>query len=298
MAKTQTIEDFYRNQLNQSPAGLKNDIVHFNVFNFRDCVEGKTVEYNRRDFFKIALMQGDYLYHYADKSLAVSGSTLLFFNPDIPYTFEASTADIVGGYFCIFREPFFTEHYRSGIRNLPMFAPGGKPGYPLDTTQAEEVNKIFMKMQQELASDYVYKFDLIRNYITELIHYALKLKPEEILNPHIDANTRITAVFNELLERQFPIENSNQRFKLRSAKDFADQLAIHVNHLNRAIRLTTGKTTTAHISERLTAEAMALLKHTDWNISEIGYCLGFEDHTHFNQFFKKQTNTSPSAYRS
>jgi AraC family transcriptional activator of pobA len=130
------------------------------------------------------------------------------------------------------------------------------------------------------------------------VHYSLKMQPAGNLYQHTDANTRITAVFTELLERQFPIESPAQQFTLRSAKDFADQLAVHVNHLNRAIRTTTGKTTTGHIFERLISEAKALLKHTDWNISEISYCLGFEDPAHFNHFFKKQTKTTPSIFRS
>ncbi|MEO7490508.1 MAG: helix-turn-helix domain-containing protein, partial [Ferruginibacter sp.] len=41
-----------------------------------------------------------------------------------------------------------------------------------------------------------------------------------------------------------------------------------------------------------------LLKHTDWNVSEIGYCLGFEEPAHFNHFFKKLTSTTPTAFRS
>jgi AraC-like DNA-binding protein len=178
-----------------------------------------------------------------------------------------------------------------------MFIPGNKPSYTLNKTQDKYVNQVFEKMMEEIGSDYMYKYDLIRNYITEMIHYALKMQPTETLYQHTDANARITSVFTELLERQFPIETPNQRFTLRSARDFAEQLAVHVNHLNRAIRLTTGKTTTEHIFERLASEAKALLKHTNWNISEIGYCLGFEEPAHFNHFFKKQTSLSPSAFR-
>jgi AraC family transcriptional activator of pobA len=159
------------------------------------------------------------------------------------------------------------------------------------------VAQVFDKMLGEIRSEYKFKYDLLRNYLTELIHYALKIQPQEILYQHPDANSRITAVFTELLERQFPIETPSQRFNLRSAKDFADHLSVHVNHLNRAIRTTTGKTTTHHISERLTSEAKALLKYTNWNVAEISYSLGFEEPTHFNNFFKKQTNTTPSAYR-
>ncbi len=152
-------------------------------------------------------------------------------------------------------------------------------------------------MKEEINSEYVYKYDLLRNYVTELIHFALKIQPAEALYQHPNAKARITAVFTELLERQFPIESPSQRFTLRSANDFAKQLAVHVNHLNRAIKETTGKTTSEHIFERLVAEAKALLKHTNWNISEISYCLGFEEPAHFNNFFKKQVALTPTAYR-
>ena len=167
----------------------------------------------------------------------------------------------------------------------------------LDKKQDKHVTAIFEKMLEEINSDYRFKFDLVRNYIMEMVHYALKMEPADNLYEHADANARITAVFTELLERQFPIESPSQQFSLRSAKDFAKQLNVHINHLNRAIRNTTGKTTTTHIFERLVSEAKALLKHTDWNISEISYSLGFEEPAHFNHFFKKLTSTTPSAFR-
>ena len=152
-------------------------------------------------------------------------------------------------------------------------------------------------MVEEINSEYQFKYDLIRNYVSEMIHCAMKISPAETLYQHPDANSRITSVFTELLERQFPIELPSQRFTFRSAKDFAEKLYVHVNHLNRAIKLTTGKTTTVLISERLLNEAQALLKHTDWNISEISYCLGFEEPAHFSNFFKKQLSVTPLAYR-
>ena len=163
--------------------------------------------------------------------------------------------------------------------------------------QDAHVSQIFEKMADEINSDYQFKYDLLRNYTMELIHYALKMQPSESLYQHPNANSRITSVFTELLERQFPIESPSQRFTLRSANDFANKLSVHVNHLNRAIRETTGKTTTHHIAERITSEAMALLKHTNWNIAEISYSLGFEEPAHFNNFFKKHTSQTPSSFR-
>lgn len=300
MATTQTLEEFYQQKFNWLPENLLQDIGHFNVFRL-DAASSKapaasTFKYSRRDFYKIGLIRGRNIYHYADKSIEINGTTLIFFNPHVPYYYE-TLSEVRTGFFCIFKEAFFTERMRGSINELPMFMPGGRPSYVLDPAQDEHVSQIFLEMLAEIGSDYKYKYDLLMNYVTEMIHYALKMEPTEMLYKHPDSKSRITAVFTELLERQFPIESTSQRFTLRSAKDFADHLSVHVNHLNRAIKETTGKTTTEHITERLLGEAKALLKHTDWNISEIGYCLGFEEPAHFNNFFKKQTKVTPSFFR-
>ncbi|MBE9583016.1 helix-turn-helix transcriptional regulator [Mucilaginibacter sp. JRF] len=297
-AVTESLEDFYKQKFNWLPDDLSQDIGHFNVFRLEDChgPNKAPVKYSRRDYFKVTLFTGKCRYHYADKSVDVDGKALMFFNPNVPYTFE-SMSDDMKGFFCIFKEGFFTERLRSNINDLPMFMPGGKPSYVLTDEQYNDVSQIFEKMLGEIASDYRFKYDLLNNYVNEVIHYALKLQPTETLYRHPDANSRITSIFTELLERQFPIESTSQRFTLRSANDFADKLSVHVNHLNRAIRQTTGRTTTSHIFERLANEARVLLKHTNWNISEISYTLGFDEPAHFNNFFKKQTQITPSAYR-
>lgn len=294
---TESIEDFLKYKVKWLPPDLQKDVGHFNIFRLEDCIGvDKAPKYSRRDFYKISIATGESLYHYGDKTLEISGSTLMFFNPSVPYIFQPLT-DNLTGFFCIFKESFFTEHLRTRIKDLPMFMPGNKPSYSLNDQQCSDVSSVFRKMLDEIGSDYQFKYDLIRNYIMEIVHYALKIQPVEHLYPNGDANTRITAVFSELLERQFPIESPSQRFALRSPKDFAEQLSIHVNHLNRALRSTTGKTTSEHIFERLVAEAVALLKYTDWNISEISYSLGFEEPSHFNNFFKKHTSFTPSAIR-
>jgi len=297
MATTETLEEFYQHKFNKMPADLKMDTGHFNVFNLEDTQRiNSTVKYARREFYKIMLLRGNHVFHYADKSLEVSGTTLMFFNPLVPYKFERVSEDTTG-YFCIFKEAFFSDHIRAQVKHLPMFVPGAKAAYILTSGQDEQITDIFKKITGEIASDYPFKYDLIRSYIMEMVHFALKMQPSESLYQYADANARITAVFNDLLERQFPIESTSQQLKMRSAKDYAEQLCVHVNHLNRAIRSTMGKTTTEVISERIVSEAKALLLHTSWNIAEISNCLGFDEPAHFNHFFKKQTSATPSSFR-
>ena len=114
---------------------------------------------------------------------------------------------------------------------------------------------------------------------------------------NLHANARITALFRDLQERQFPINSNAQQLKLRTATQFADQLHVHINHLNRSVKATTGKTTTMLIMDRLLNEAKALLTYTDWSVADIAYCLGFEEIANFNHFFKKHTTCTPGSFR-
>ncbi|CAM3954063.1 AraC-type DNA-binding protein [Pedobacter westerhofensis] len=293
MYKKETIEAFYKNNYHQTPG---EEEMNFNVLNYKKCLEGDVIPYRRRDYYKVTFLTGHYLLHYGDKSLEIKGTLLAFFSPEIPYTADAMQVDNKGAYF-IFREAYFNEFYKGNIRDLPIFASKTIPIYQLDEPGASFVEKMLDKMTDEMNSDYEFKHDLIRSYILELLHFALKMQPTENLYKNIDAKTRITNVFNELLDRQFPIESPDRPLNLRSAGDYAEKLGIHVNYLNRALRTATGITTTEHINERIIREAIKLLKHSDWNIAEICYSLGFEDPSHFNHFFKRQTNLRPSHYR-
>ena len=159
------------------------------------------------------------------------------------------------------------------------------------------IYNLFKKIQKEIASDYAFKYDLLRNYVLELIHYGQKLQPATALHPTHNASARIVSLFVELLERQFPIESQQQTLNMRTAKDYADRLAVHVNHLNKVLKENTGRTTSEVISKRIIQEAKILLKQTDWNISEISYTLGFDELAHFSNFFKKHTALTPIAFR-
>lgn len=309
--ETTTLEQFYK-QLSGSngaedgpgyllPDGITREIGHFNVFKIDELVakisERPAMPYNRRAYYKISLIRGHNRAEYADKVIDIPHNALLFATPRIPYNYVPQDTK-QSGYFCIFTDEFLVQS-KSGVLldELPIFKAGGYPVFQISKTEVAELDAIFQKMYRELSSDYAFKYDLIRNYVLELIHYGQKLQPATALYPTHNASARVSSLFIELLERQFPIESPRQKLGLRTAKDYADRLAIHVNHLNKVLKENTGKTTTDLISGRIAQEAKILLKQTDWNISEIAYTLGFEEVAHFSNFFKKQTALSPLAFR-
>lgn len=277
------------------------DIGHFNVFDiaemWRKSPSKPKMPYNRRTYYKISLVNGRNKVEYADKVIDVEDYALIFATPKVPYRYYPLNSD-QKGYFCVFTGEFLSKS-KTGtlIDELPIFNLASDFVYRLDRELYDRVNDIFEKMQQELSSDYTYKYDLLRTYLLELVHFGQKLQPVNPSDIPHNASSRISSLFIELLERQFPIESTTQRVKIKSANEFAASLNIHVNHLNKVLKEVTGKTTSEIIKSRLAQEAKILLRQTQWNISEIAFSLGFEEIAHFSNFFKSLTSYSPSEFR-
>jgi AraC family transcriptional activator of pobA len=256
-----------------------------------------TREYSRKEFYKICLTTGKSKIHYSDKSYEQESTILFFGNPHIPYSWQTISTTYVG-YTILFSEEFFKNSERlESLQRSSFFKIGGTPVLKITEGQRTFLNTIFQKMISEQESSYVFKDELIRNYISLIIHESLKMEPSENYEQTKNASSRLSSVFLELLERQFPIETTSNPLQLRTALQYAQYLNVHTNYLNRVVKEVTGKSTTSHITERIITEAKALLLHTDWSISEVAFALGFEYPTYFNNFFKKITGTNPKAFR-
>jgi AraC-like DNA-binding protein len=297
MEKSESLNEFYQKKFNWMPESIRNEIGHFNIFDLKPFLKDKPsqIPYKRRDFYKIMFVEGQSHVHYADKSLKIQKQALSFGNPFIPYKWEHLNL-ISDGIYCIFNQSFF--HDFSQFSKYEVFQPQGTHVFELTDQQAETIKNIFQKMQDELVSEYRYKYDVIRTLVFDMVHFAMKMQPTSTLEKNqINASQRISSLFLELLERQFPIDETHPKMSLRTASEFADQLNVHVNHLNRAIKITTQKTTSQFIAERILQEAKIMLRHSNWNVGEIAYSLGFNELTHFNNFFKKHVNLSPLKFR-
>ena len=290
MDKIESIEEFYKRKFDWIPDNLRNEIGHFNVFRHEPIEPGKTKQlpYKRRDFYKIMLVLGDISMNYADQVVSVKKQALFFSNPQIPYNCE-NLERIEAGYYCIFNQHFF--HKFGDLNQYSVFQPSGNHVFELLDEQVEPVSAIYRKMFEEIQSDYLHKYDVLRNLVFELLHFAMKIQPATKYDKQlINASQRISALFLELLERQFPIDENHQSVSLRTASDFSNQLNVHINHLNRSVKETTGKTTSQLIAERILQEAKILLRHSKWSVGEIAFALGFTEVTHFNNFLRSMSN--------
>lgn len=296
------LSEFYREINQEPPTALQKNVGHFNIFDvselYRQAKGKPPMSYNRRTYHKISLIHGKNKVEYADEVIEVQEYALLFSTPRVPYHYLPQDLD-QEGFFCVFTDSFLPRNGDgSGFDELPLFHSDFHPVFLLDGKQYGQLRAHFEKMNAELNSDYPFKYDLIKNYVMELIHFGQKLQPVPSQHSPQNASKRITALFLELLERQFTLESPEQKIRLRSPRDFADRLSLHVNYLNKALKESTELTTSSIINGRIAKEAQYLLKETPWNISEISASLGFEETAHFSNFFKKHTGSSPLQYRS
>jgi AraC family transcriptional activator of pobA len=85
--------------------------------------------------------------------------------------------------------------------------------------------------------------------------------------------------------------------KERLISFYAKKLAMTPDRLNDHVKRSTGVTAGHLIRQRVLTEAKRQLVFTNQPIHEIAYDLTFSDPSHFTRFFRKQTGTTPQAFR-
>lgn len=293
MRQKESVRDFHqRHGREYSNTG------QFYVYRVEDFCGDISLPSNRRDFYKICLVtRAEGLFTYGGTVYHVKDNSITFTNPMVPYSWEhISTGET--GYFCLFTEEFINPQLKAdSLAQSPLFRINANPVLVPEEGAVRFLCGVFEQMLTEMRSNYVNKYDLLRSYVQIIMHEALKIEPPVQDTGSGTSSARLSDLFLQLLESQFPIASPRHPMRLRNASEFAGQLSVHTNHLNRALKETTGKTTTELISERLVKEAKALLLHSNWNITEIGYGLGFDHASNFNIFFKKLTGRTPNHFR-
>ncbi len=255
--------------------------------------------YNRRDFYKISLvMSGSpcQLYYGALAPIEVDRPALVSIDPLVPHSWSVPERTIrTEGYFCVFDDDFIRNSSQlSGLANR-LFTAQESPVYFPEKEELQFILDLFARMRSDADNDYDDKDDLFRTHLSLIFHETIRMRRTE--NLANNGFSRIATAFVSLLRGQFPVDLPLRPIKLKKASDFADRLAVHVNHLNAAVHKATGKSTTSHISEQIFAEAKSLLRFTNYSVAEIAFGLGFEYQSYFNRFFRKHAGTTPSDFR-
>jgi len=108
-----------------------------------------------------------------------------------------------------------------------------------------------------------------------------------------------TGIDPRLLDRfrQFRAELDREHARWRSVAPYARALGCSERSLSRACETVAGRTAKGVITDRVVLEAKRLLVHTDDPVAVLASRLGFDEATNFVKFFRRETGTTPGAFR-
>jgi AraC-like DNA-binding protein/mannose-6-phosphate isomerase-like protein (cupin superfamily) len=93
-------------------------------------------------------------------------------------------------------------------------------------------------------------------------------------------------------------ESLSKNFKtVKSPSAYANMLNYSLSHLNESVKNITGFPVSYWIHQQVVLEAKRLLYYTDFDVKEIAFKLGYEDHTYFSRLFSKIERVSPGTFR-
>lgn len=253
---------------------------------------------NRREFYKIVFLnEGRGIFTLGTNTYCIEEPTILFIHPNEIISWK-NNAEISTGYFCVFRKQYFDKHstFTSLINKYGLFLNSAKSVIKLQKETAETIDTIFKQMHEEQKENSKFAEDALQAYIQLIIATCNKAaaypKPDAITNHY-----KHIYQFFRLLEKEIIGINYENSVRIRTAKEFADDLHIHPNYLNALLKKHTGQNVSTHIKNHLLEKSKILLLQTDWTLQYIGYSIGFHDQPNFIQFFRKNTGITPAEFR-
>nr|WP_199156733.1 AraC family transcriptional regulator [Pedobacter sp. ASV2] len=259
---------------------------------------GNYLSPNRRDFYKILFIKnGMGIFSLGMNNYCIEKPTILFLHPSEIISWQ-NLSEHSAGYYCLFKKKYVDAHpvLRLIMNKYNLFTDISKSVIKLHKPAVEKVDAFFNQMLYRAEEGGTLAEDAMQAYL-QLILIESVQNAEFPLPDTVSGEFRHIHNFFKLLESEVSNINYGQSIKIKTVKEFADQLALHPNHLNALLKKNTGLNVSTHIRNRLLEESKALLLQTDWPIHEIGYCIGFTDQPNFTQFFKKNSGLTPRDFR-
>jgi AraC family transcriptional activator of pobA len=253
----------------------------------------------RADYFSFILTkEGSGIYNLDDNQFLFGARSIYFTNPGHTKSYELNESK--EAYIITLTEKFLTEYVHSDVYDeFPFLLVEIVPPKTLSEKKFIELEPLYKQILNEFKNPSQYRNRILGNLFAV---FLLKLKEDFWLdyNPITEGsrNSQIVKSFKQLLEKEFKKIFSNSSTSRRlQVKDFANALHLHPNYLSSVIRSKTGKTINEWLANRTLAAAKSLLRNTSLSAKEIAYKLGFSEPTHFNRFFRKHAEITPSEFR-
>lgn len=204
--------------------------------------------------------------------------------------FSFATVDENKGFLCNFHPDFVISAVTKSmsLASFEFLKVWGNPCIKLDEQASADVHQLLERMFRSYSAQGLEQLHILQSYLT-----ALLLEINSVFKPLSPSSTfqpvSLTNQFKELLFKHIKAKHL--------VKDYAALLHVTPSHLNRTVKLVTGKSPTKWIDEALLLEAKVLLYQTSFSIAEVADEIGMSDSSYFTRLFKKYQGVTPRQYR-
>lgn len=153
----------------------------------------------------------------------------------------------------------------------------------------EDMKEITLKIVKEFQNQYSYSTELLKRYFKIFLIYLARTTEEKQQSTEYSRDTELVKGFMALLDKNFK--------EKKLVAEYAAQLLVTPNYLNRIIKNLTGFSAGHHIRQRIVLEAKRMSRYSAAGMKEIAYNLGFLDTAHFSRFFKAFAGMNFSEFK-
>lgn len=252
----------------------------------------------RPNYFSFLFIKDAYgKYTIDDQRFTVTPGTVYFTNPGNYRVFEWHR--IKDTCLITFDEAYLKEYVHEHVyHDFSFLLTETVEPRQLKPEQFAIIEELYRQIYREHLGQSPYKNKIIGSLMVTLL---LKIKEYffQDYNPIYEGNrsSQIVKTFKRNLEQHFRDLISGKTDITMRVQDYADKQFLHVNYLSSVISSKTGKSVSAWIADKTIAEAKVMLQHPGVSIKEIAGKLGFLEASHFSNYFKKHTGSSPGEYR-
>jgi len=247
---------------------------------------------HRHTFYQIAYIASGRGSHGIDcRSYPMRPSTLYFLRPDQVHVWNYHSMPT--GYSLAFSAEFLLSapHHDAVARNVEMFNDLVAAAHVrLTPAQSRAILPVIRSIVHESHTAREDHRSVMQAYLHILLVSVHRLlPPPEVEVAHTPRSAILARRFTELVAEHLT--------HCRLVRAYSDQLGVTPSHLAETVKAVTGHTPSQLIRRAQTVEARRLLVHTDKNVAEIAYELGFKDTAYFARFFKRESGVTPGEFR-
>lgn len=262
----------------------------FSIRTVQDLLAGKDLfqDLHRHDFFFIlALQKGTGTHEIDFTAHTVIDNTVFFLRPGQVHQLELKTG--CTGYLMEFNTAFY--HPKDQLSTQRLRKASNKNFCQPAANRFEKLLAVLSYMFQEYTDNQEGYRDIIKaNLEIFLIEYNRQSQDTK------EPSTSVKPYTQERLEEFLALLEIHIS-RRKQVSQYADLMNLSPYQLNEITKATLGKTSSELINEHIILEAKRQLLATPNQIKEIADHLGYEDHSYFIRFFRKQTGYSPESFR-